>query len=111
MREDAGGIREMQMRRSITMFAKDSDGLIEATNLIESQRLARVVVSRGKVRHQTVNAYVTKTIQRANELAELIVTNAQPTHACVDLDMHIRYHIGGYGCLVECLKHIEPIND
>src|SRR5689334_25360826 len=111
MAVDARGVCEMQMSRKITVCAKRRDGVVEAMYLIESQRLARSVVRRGKVRHHSIDAQVGKLLQQRDKLADLIDAYAEPAHARVDFHMHVRNRARFPSRVVERFEHVATINN
>jgi hypothetical protein len=100
----------MEMRRAISMVTKNRNGILETLNLIGGQWLARGIVGSSQMSHDSVDAHVAELDQAGNELVQLIETNSQTAHACIDFDVHIDYDSGVRGGLVQGLNHVKTIN-
>src|SRR5215213_10069837 len=110
MTEDAGRVCDVLVSWTITMIAKNGNSFLETMNLIASQRLTRSVVSSSKMAHESIDAHVAKLLERRDKFVQLIKTNSQPAHSCIDFDMNIGDYSSIQSRVIQRLDHVEPVN-
>jgi hypothetical protein len=77
------------MSRTVSVVAKECNRVVETLDLIACQGLARCVVSRSEVTHESIDSHVAKWFERVNEFAQLIEANSEPAHAGVNFDVNV----------------------
>src|ERR1051326_3326646 len=63
------------------------------------------------MRHQTVDTYVRKLVQRRDKLANVIGTHSEPHHARVDFHVNISDGSRLGGGVIQRFEHVPTIND
>src|SRR5437763_390064 len=63
------------------------------------------------MRHHAVHANVLESLERIRELTHFVITHAEPPHAGINLEMHVR-DLLCFACrAIESLNHVQTIDD
>src|SRR5687767_8169359 len=60
--------------------------------------------------HQSIDAHVAKLLERRDKFIQLIETNSQTAHSCIDFDVNIGNYSSVQSRSIQRLDHIEPVD-
>ena len=95
----------------VAALAQSFNCLTKARDLLIGEAIEVWIIRRRKMRHHAVHANILEWLKRIRELAHLVVTHAETTHARINLEMNISDLLRFTRRAIKSLDHVQPIDD